>query len=108
MFLLPHSSAFPRSVTSYSKQIYRSKDSPLYRKGNKILLGLAAYNAILFIATNFYYVWRNRYGSHIQNFNALWPAEFMNDSKRDQIWDMMSQDQRLEYLATTKDKGNKR
>lgn len=34
---------------------------PLYRYGNKILLGLAAYNAVLFVATKFYYVWRNRY-----------------------------------------------
>ncbi|MCJ1460647.1 hypothetical protein MMC28_011029, partial [Mycoblastus sanguinarius] len=71
-----------------SSQIYRSNDKPLYRRGNKILLGLAAYNAVLFIATKFYYVWRN--------------------SKRDRTWDRMSQDQRLEYLATTNDKGNKR
>lgn len=43
-----------------ASQIYRTKDAPLYRKGNRILLGLAAYNAVLFIATKFYYVWRNR------------------------------------------------
>ena len=108
MFLISHNPVFQELLTSYSKQIYRSKDKPLYRKGNKILLGLAAYNAVLFIATKFYYVWRNRYGSYIQYLNDLAPAKLIYNSKRDQIWDRMSQDQRLEYLATTKDKGNKR
>ena len=29
-------------------------------------------------------------------------------SRRDKIWESMSQQERLDYLATTKDKGNKR
>lgn len=71
-----------------SSQIYRQDDKPLYRRGNKVLLGIAAYNTILFIGAKFYYVWKN--------------------SKRDAIWDKMSHDEKLAYLATTNDKGNKR
>jgi hypothetical protein len=29
-------------------------------------------------------------------------------SKRDKIWDSMSREEKLNYLATTKDRGNKR
>jgi hypothetical protein len=32
----------------------------------------------------------------------------MPPSKRDRIWDAMSREQKLHYLETTKDKGNKR
>lgn len=32
----------------------------------------------------------------------------MRNSKRDRIWDAMSREEKLNYLATTKDKGNKR
>ncbi|MCJ1262594.1 hypothetical protein MMC22_002464 [Lobaria immixta] len=71
-----------------SSQIYRQDDKPLYRRGNKVLLGIVAYNTVLFIGAKFYYVWKN--------------------SKRDAIWDKMSHDEKLAYLATTKDKGNKR
>lgn len=68
--------------------IYRDTDKPLYRAGNQILLGILTYNIFLFIATKFFYIWRNRV--------------------RDRRWDQMSQAERSTYLATTKDKGNKR
>ncbi len=42
----------------------------------------------VYILTKIYYVWRN--------------------SSRDKIWNAMSEDERLDYLATTKDEGNKR
>ncbi|TVY27419.1 putative transporter [Lachnellula hyalina] len=71
-----------------STQIYRDKDKPLYRTGNKVLLGIAAWNFCLFIGAKVYYFWKNK--------------------KRDQIWDTMDRDQKLHYLETTKDKGNKR
>ncbi|TVY42563.1 putative transporter [Lachnellula subtilissima] len=71
-----------------STQIYREKDKPLYRTGNKVLLGLAAWNFCLFIGAKAYYFWKNK--------------------KRDQIWDSMDRDQKLHYLETTEDKGNKR
>ncbi len=71
-----------------SSQIYRANDKPYYYKGNKVLLGLVAYNIILFIASKVYYEWRNK--------------------QRDERWNTMTRDERLHYLATTKDKGNKR
>ncbi|TVY59252.1 putative transporter [Lachnellula cervina] len=71
-----------------STQIYLDKDKPLYRTGNKVLLGIAAWNFCLFIGAKAYYFWKNK--------------------KRDEVWDSMSREQKLHYLETTKDKGNKR
>ncbi|KAL8974454.1 MAG: hypothetical protein Q9197_001310 [Variospora fuerteventurae] len=42
-----------------SSNINRNNDKPLYRKGNKNLLGLVAYNIILIIASKLYYMFRN-------------------------------------------------
>jgi len=72
----------------FSSQIYRSDDKPYYYRGNKVLLGLVAWNIVLFVGTKVFYEWRNR--------------------TRDAKWNAMSREQRLHYLATTKDKGNKR
>ncbi|KAI4187385.1 MAG: hypothetical protein L6R41_002844 [Letrouitia leprolyta] len=44
-----------------SSQIYRKDDAPLYRRGNKVLLSIAAYNAALFIFAKFYYAYKNKY-----------------------------------------------
>ncbi|KAB8356433.1 hypothetical protein FH972_024016 [Carpinus fangiana] len=71
-----------------SSQIYRPADKPLYYRGNKILIGIAVWNIVAFTAAKFYYVWKN--------------------NQRDQLWDSMTREERLNYLATTKDKGNKR
>ncbi|PMD67047.1 phthalate transporter [Hyaloscypha bicolor E] len=71
-----------------STQIYQNKDKPLYYTGNKVLLGLAAYNVCLFIGAKVYYTLKN--------------------NQRDRVWDSMTREQKLNYLATTKDKGNKR
>ncbi|KAL8709866.1 MAG: hypothetical protein Q9220_005482 [cf. Caloplaca sp. 1 TL-2023] len=43
-----------------STQVYRKDDAPLYRVGNKVLLGIAAFNIVLFICAKSYYVWKNR------------------------------------------------
>jgi len=71
-----------------STQIYQNKDKPLYYTGNKVLLGIAAYNVFLFIGAKIYYTRKN--------------------NQRDRVWDSMTRDEKLNYLATTKDKGNKR
>lgn len=42
------------------EQIYRDDDKPLYRRGNKILLGIATYNALVFIGAKIYYVLKNQ------------------------------------------------
>ena len=46
--------------SSSCKQIYRNEDKPLYRRGNKILLGIAAYNSLAFIGAKIFYVWKNQ------------------------------------------------
>ncbi|OAA66493.1 Major facilitator superfamily domain, general substrate transporter [Niveomyces insectorum RCEF 264] len=71
-----------------SAQIYREDDKPLYRRGNKVLLGILALNFVVYGFAKFYYVRRNQY--------------------RDRIWNGMTEEERLHYLATTKDEGNKR
>jgi MFS family permease len=71
-----------------SSQIYRADDKPYYYKGNKVLLGLVAWNVILFIGAKVYYESRNK--------------------ERDEKWSSMTREERLHYLNTTSDKGNKR
>jgi len=71
-----------------SSQIYRADDAPYYYRGNKVLLGILAWNVVAFIAAKAYYVRKN--------------------AKRDEIWHAMTREERINYLATTTDKGNKR
>lgn len=42
-------------------QIYREKDKPYYRTGNKVLIAIAAWSLVMFIVAKYYYVWRNKY-----------------------------------------------
>lgn len=71
-----------------SSQIYRTDDKPYYYKGNKVLLGLVAWNIVLFVAGKAYYTIKN--------------------NQRDKIWNSWTREERIQYLATTQDKGNKR
>ncbi|KXH65659.1 phthalate transporter [Colletotrichum salicis] len=71
-----------------SSNIYRSDDAPLYKRGNRSLLGIVCMNLVLYPLVKAYYVYRNK--------------------RRDRVWDGMSEEQRLAYLETTKDEGNKR
>jgi hypothetical protein len=71
-----------------SSNIYREDDKPLYRRGNKVLIAICAYNFVLFIGAKFYYVRVN--------------------AKRDKIWNAMDKEERERYLETTTDEGNKR
>jgi hypothetical protein len=71
-----------------SQNIYRNDDKPLYRRGNKILIGLTVYNFALFIGAKGYYMYVN--------------------SKRERVWAGMSKEEKETYLDTTKDEGNKR
>ena len=88
-----------------STQIYQNKDKPLYYTGNKVLLGLATYNVFLFIGAKIYYTLKNKYVPVLccKGIDML-----MKTSQRDKIWDAMTREEKLNYLATTKDKGNKR
>jgi hypothetical protein len=71
-----------------SQNIYRDDDKPLYRRGNKVLIAICAYNFLLFIGAKFYYVAVNK--------------------KRDRIWQSMTKEEKETYLETTKEEGNKR
>lgn len=68
--------------------IYRADDAPQYLRGNTVLLCLTFVNVAIYMSTRAYYRWRNR--------------------KRDAIWGSMTEAERVRYLATTKDEGNKR
>jgi hypothetical protein len=69
-------------------QIYRDDDKPMYRRGNRVLIGICIYNMILFIGTKLFYLHINR--------------------TRAKIWDAMSPKEKEDYLSTTTDQGNKR
>ena len=63
-------------------------DRPRYRRGNRALLSINVLNIGLYVFAKVYYTLRNRF--------------------RDRKWNAMTEEERKEYLATTKDKGNKR
>ncbi|EHK17223.1 uncharacterized protein TRIVIDRAFT_80526 [Trichoderma virens Gv29-8] len=71
-----------------SANIYQADDAPRYVRGNRSLLAIACMNIVIYILTKLYYVYRNR--------------------SRAKKWDAMTEEQRLDYLATTTDEGNKR
>ncbi|KPI34576.1 putative transporter [Cyphellophora attinorum] len=71
-----------------ASNIYRKDDRPRYRRGNRVLVALNVINVGLYAFAKLYYTLRNRY--------------------RDRKWESMTAGERTHYLATTKDKGNKR
>jgi hypothetical protein len=68
--------------------VYREDDKPFYRRGNRVLVGITAYNIVLLIAIKLYYIRKN--------------------ASRDKKWNAMSDDEKQKYLETTTDVGNKR
>ncbi|GIK04612.1 hypothetical protein Aspvir_008695 [Aspergillus viridinutans] len=68
--------------------IYHDSDAPRYVVGNRTLLILACTNIVLYALTKLYYVIQNR--------------------RRDMKWQAMTEDQRVDYVATTQDQGNRR
>ncbi|KAL4965835.1 major facilitator superfamily domain-containing protein [Aspergillus stella-maris] len=71
-----------------SSNIYREDDKPLYRRGNRVLIGINCLNIVLYLLAKLYYVRRNK--------------------ARDAVWDKMTPEEKEEYLNTTRDQGNKR
>ncbi|KND91959.1 putative transporter [Tolypocladium ophioglossoides CBS 100239] len=71
-----------------ASNIYRTDDAPRYVRGNQQLLAILCMNFAVYGLVKVYYVQRNKY--------------------RDRKWTEMTEEQRLEYLSTTTDQGNKR
>ncbi|KAL2142893.1 hypothetical protein VTI28DRAFT_601 [Corynascus sepedonium] len=71
-----------------ASNIYRADDAPRYKRGNRQLLGILCMNFVLYALVKSYYVFRNK--------------------QRDKKWNAMTHEERLHYLATTTDQGNKR
>lgn len=74
--------------TIIASNVYREGDKPLYHKGNETLLGIDVAAIVLFVGAKVYYVWRNK--------------------QREAKWNAMSEDEKSDYVANTKDEGNKR
>lgn len=72
----------------FASQIYQDDDKPYYYRGNKILLGILAWNVVAVIGAKAYYSLRN--------------------AKRDRLWGEMTREERVHYLATTNDTQSKR
>ncbi|KAL4925429.1 major facilitator superfamily domain-containing protein [Aspergillus undulatus] len=68
--------------------VYRTKDAPYYKEGNKVLIGLAVASMFLFGSAKVYYDWQNR----------------RNAAK----WEAMSTEQREAYLRQNPVLNNKR
>ncbi|WWC72811.1 uncharacterized protein I206_106775 [Kwoniella pini CBS 10737] len=69
--------------------IYQASDKPRYHKGNRALLGIICYNLIIL-------------------YPGTWLFYRFINKRRDAVWNKMTTEERAEYLATTKDEGNKR
>jgi hypothetical protein len=79
---------FVQSGNIIATNIYRDDDQPLYRRGNKILLGICVFNVFLFYAVKAFYIWRNQV--------------------RERQWNAMTKEEQEDYVISTKDEGMKR
>jgi hypothetical protein len=79
---------FVQSGNIIATNIYRDDDQPLYRRGNKILLGICSFNIVLFYLVKAFYIWRNKV--------------------RDRQWNAMTKEEQEDYVVSTKDEGMKR
>ncbi|KAJ3049956.1 hypothetical protein HK097_009063 [Rhizophlyctis rosea] len=70
------------------QNIYREDDKPFYHRGNRILVGIAAFNFFNYILIRTYYIKRNAW--------------------KQRRWDTMTPEEQVQYLKTTTDTGNKR
>ncbi|KAG9095007.1 hypothetical protein FRC07_011165, partial [Ceratobasidium sp. 392] len=68
--------------------IYRADDKPLYKRGNRVLIGICSMNIVL-------------YGLIFLFYRAI-------NKRRDKIWNAWTKEEQARYLETTTDKGNKR
>ncbi|KAF3065026.1 hypothetical protein GL218_01211 [Daldinia childiae] len=79
---------FVQSGNIIASNIYRDDDQPLYRRGNRVLLGITVFNIVIFYVVKAFYIWRNKL--------------------RDARWNSMTQEEQENYILTTKDEGMQR
>jgi hypothetical protein len=71
-----------------ASQIYKAKDSPLYKTGNHILLYINILSLSLFIFAKVYYVQKNKI--------------------RDRKWNALTKEEQRDYTLNTTDQGSRR
>ncbi|KAK2745681.1 hypothetical protein FQN57_003577 [Myotisia sp. PD_48] len=68
--------------------VYRDDDKPLYRRGNRVLVGITCLNIVIYVGAKLYYVLRNK--------------------RRDGLWSRLDHEEKLSYIENTTDEGSKR
>lgn len=68
--------------------IFREDDKPLYRRGNRVILGITCGNIVLFYLVKVFYLWRNKV--------------------RDRRWSALTKAQQEDYVLNTTDEGQQR
>ncbi|KAI8683528.1 hypothetical protein NCS57_00017300 [Fusarium keratoplasticum] len=71
-----------------ASNIFREDDKPLYRRGNRVILGITCGNIVLFYLVKAFYVWRNKV--------------------RDRRWNALTKEQQEDYILNTTDEGQQR
>ncbi|KIL86552.1 hypothetical protein FAVG1_10382 [Fusarium avenaceum] len=71
-----------------ASNIFREDDQPLYRRGNRVILGITCANIVLFYLVKGFYLWRNKV--------------------RDERWNALTKEQQQDYLLNTTDEGQQR
>ncbi len=71
-----------------SAYIYVDSDSPLYRRGNTVLVIINIMVIAVFVLTKVYYVWRNK--------------------QRERVWNAMTHDEQNDYVKNTRVSGSRR
>jgi len=79
---------FVQAGTIVSSNIYRTDDAPLYKRGNRALIGITVMNIAIYF--------------------LIWLFYRTINKRRDKVWNSWTPKQRQEYLDTTKDVGNER
>lgn len=79
---------FVQAGAMVGANIYRDDDKPLYKRGNRVLIGICAMNIALYVFTYFFYRTINK--------------------RRERIWNSWTAKEQQEYLETTEDQGNKK
>ncbi|AAW42552.2 transporter, putative [Cryptococcus deneoformans JEC21] len=79
---------FVQASALIASNVYQPSDAPYYHKGNRVLIGISVASIVICWLAKAWYIWRNK--------------------QRAKIWDSWTVQQKEEYLATTKDSGNKR